>query len=401
MVGGLLYKITKMIKVLIVYSRDIESNDSGGSNTTIMLANYLAAKSDVECYTLFSIESGASDDIHQIKRCGEFKEQLAEQVQKLGINVVLVPEAIELGLEVKSALKENSNCKIVSALHNMPGYERKRLHILFLESLIFNTSIVKRLRAAICLALFPIVYYLYTRKLAKRFKAVYEASDKLVLLSDKFFDDFVKIYKIKDRGEKLAAIGNGLTFEGYASKEDIDTKRDQIVVVSRFDERQKQLSLVLKIWKSLHLKYPTWDLVIVGFGRSEKYYRHLVKRYKLTNIHFTGKAAPLQYYKESKIFLMTSAYEGWGMTITESQQMGTVPVVMNTFKSVVDLIDNDENGYIVDSVKQSVERVELLINDQTLYNEMATRAVESSKRFTRETIYEKYYNLIFDITNSN
>lgn len=44
---------------------------------------------------------------------------------------------------------------------------------------------------------------------------------------------------------------------------------------------------------------------------------------------------------------MTSAYEGWGMTLVEAQQNGVVPVAMDTYSSLHDIITNGENGIIV------------------------------------------------------
>lgn len=42
---------------------------------------------------------------------------------------------------------------------------------------------------------------------------------------------------------------------------------------------------------------------------------------------------------------MTSDFEGWGMTITEAQQCGTVPIVLNTFASLKELVTDGKNGF--------------------------------------------------------
>jgi glycosyltransferase involved in cell wall biosynthesis len=44
---------------------------------------------------------------------------------------------------------------------------------------------------------------------------------------------------------------------------------------------------------------------------------------------------------------MTSAYEGWGLTLTEAQQMGVVPIAFDSFGAVYDIIENEYNGLII------------------------------------------------------
>ena len=79
-----------------------------------------------------------------------------------------------------------------------------------------------------------------------------------------------------------------------------------------------------------------------------------------------GKQSPQSYYLNSSIFLMTSDYEGWGMTITEAQQFGCIPIVLNTFASLQDLIANGENGFIVDSVDEMKQRILELASEDRL-----------------------------------
>ena len=45
--------------------------------------------------------------------------------------------------------------------------------------------------------------------------------------------------------------------------------------------------------------------------------------------------------------MMTSAYEGWPMTLMEAMQNGCVPIVFDSFKAVYDIVDSDINGVIV------------------------------------------------------
>lgn len=385
------------MKILTVFSRDIGINDSGGSRTTIQLLNYLVDKG-CECYTTFKILEGGSSQIQFIGDNEITINYLNHIINDNKIDIFLVPEGyIYTKMAYLSCV--STKCKVVSALHNKPGYEKQRLSVLLWESIRFNTSLLKKIRAMFFLFCYPLFRYLYIQKERIRFRDAYNYSDKMVLLSDTFFDEFRINYATSDL-TKLVAIGNALSFDEYAIKSDIKNKKKQILVVARFDERQKRISYILKMWSRIQFLYPEWTLELVGDGRSRNYYAKLSGELGLERVTFHGMQSPLNYYKDASVFVMTSAYEGWGMTITEAQQMGCVPIVMNTFSSLVELIDNDYNGVIVnDDLDDFIIQLKELINNKIKRENLAINAITSSKRFVKEIVCEKYFQLFKRMVN--
>lgn len=380
-----------MKKILFVYSRDIDINDSGGSRTTIELMNTLACSGRFVVYSFFRILDGASDKITQCPYKDSFEKELFDLVCRERIEIVMVPEAVVMCTKVKQTLK-HTNVKIVTALHNMPGYEAMNINVMLWFSLLKNNSFIKRFRALCLLSIFPIFKFAYVSRLRKQFRMAYESSDKLVLLSEYFFDDFCKIYKVNN-SSKLVAIGNALSFDYFATEEDIINKKKQILVVSRLSEESKRISRILKMWKEIQNKLPDWELIIVGFGRAESYYKEWSKKHNLQRVSFEGKHPPLQYYKEASIFLMTSDFEGWGMTITEAQQCGTVPIVLNTFASLKELVTDGKNGFSPNDMEEFQNDVLKVACDEHLRKNIALTCIDTSRRFVRELIHEKYINL--------
>lgn len=385
------------MRILTIFSRNIGINDSGGSRTTIQLLNYLVDKG-CECYTTFKILEGGSSQIKLIYNNEITVNSLNQIVRDNEIDILLVPEGYYYA-KIAHLSCLLTKCKVVSALHNKPGYEKQRLYVLLLESIQLNSSLLKRIRAAFFLFCYPFFYYFYTRKEKMKFRDAYNYSDKMVLLSQSFFDEFMYNYKIVD-STKFEAIGNALSFEEYATYDDIRNKKKQILVVARCDERQKRITYVLKLWSVIQNLYPEWTLEIVGDGRSKDLYVKLCCKLSLSRVTFHGRQDPLKYYKDASIFVMTSAYEGWGMTITEAQQMGCVPIVMNTFSSLRELIDNDYNGIIVnDDLDDLTTKLKELINNKCNRERIAINAVNSSKRFAKEIVCEKYFDLFCNILN--
>lgn len=379
-------------KVLFLYSRDIEINDAGGSRTTIMLIKYLIANG-FECHCLFKIINGPMDSVVYYKQEQNLYQQIRQIIQSNDIHVIIIPEGIIYADNVKKCI-EGLDCKIISALHTKPGYERCRLYVQLIESLLFNKSVLKRLRALLMLTVYPLFYFLYINKVAKSFRKLYYSSDFLVLLSKRFIPDFIRLYKVPN--DKIVAIGNPASFGIYASNDDVLTKSKTVLIVARFDERSKRLLLALKIWKKVSLLYPDWNLDIVGFGRALPVYESYIKRFNIRGVSFLGKQAPLEYYRKASIFMMTSAFEGWGMTIVEAMQLGCVPIVMNSFGSLCDIVDSGKNGIIVDNndVDGFVKALRDLIENRTKREIMADNAIEKSKKWTKENTCGKYQKLI-------
>jgi glycosyltransferase involved in cell wall biosynthesis len=96
---------------------------------------------------------------------------------------------------------------------------------------------------------------------------------------------------------------------------------------------------------------------------------------------------------------MTSAYEGWGLTLTEAQQMGCVPIVFDSFSAVHDIIKSGENGLLIpnndlDSYVSAL--VGLMLNEQ-LRKEMERQALRTSKAFALQEVIKEWGNLLSEL----
>ena len=384
-------------KIFFLYSRDIERNDSGGSRTLIMQIEYLASHG-FECHCLFNIIDGPKENVVYYQKENDYIKQARRIIVENNIHIAMIPEAFYYAESLSKTFK-GTNCKIVSALHSKPGYDRCRLYILLLESMCYNESIVKRLRAAVLLLIYPVFYLLYCLQDYKRFHNAYVNVDYLVLLAKSFIPEYSRIYNVPQ--EKLRAVGNAISFDQFATDQDIENKNKTILIVARFEERSKRILMSLKIWEQIQDRYPDWNLEIVGFGRSKPLYVDYIKKHELKRVTLAGKQAPLEYYKRASIFMMTSAYEGWGMTIVEAMQMGCVPVVMDSFSALYEIVDKGVNGYIVENsnLKQFADKLSSLIENSDLRKNLAIAAVQKSHAWEPDKVYSKYadiYNSILE-----
>ena len=168
--------------------------------------------------------------------------------------------------------------------------------------------------------------------------------------------------------------------------------------MARFDEPSKRLSLALRIWERVKQDpvAKDWVLRIVGEGNSRELYERIIHNEQIPDVFLEGRQDPIPYYKEASIFMMTSRSESWGLTLTEAQQMGVVPIAFDTYASLREIITNDENGVVIEEgdIDSYVNRMKILMSDKKLCQRMAKQAIESSQRFSQERIAEMWWELL-------
>jgi len=121
-------------------------------------------------------------------------------------------------------------------------------------------------------------------------------------------------------------------------------------------DSHKNISSALRIWSNLrNYGYNDWCLKIVGDGPDLEQFENYAKENNLDNVFFEGsKSNVLLYYQEAKVFIMTSKFEGFGMTLTEAQQNGCVPIVFDNFDTLHDIVINNYNGFIIESNNENL-----------------------------------------------
>lgn len=282
--------------------------------------------------------------------------------------------------------------KIISCLH----FDSKQTSTLYY----FKSKRHKTLKDYIGIARAWLFYKHYDRiqanKAGRAYRWIYNNSDWYVTLSDSHNPYFKKVTKLDDYS-KLITINNPLTFEDISNTDILASKKKVVLICARMNEYQKRISLALKAWQKLK-KYKCsdgWILKIVGTGPDLSEYKRIVTDFRIPDVSFEGQKDPEPYYQEASVFMMTSGYEGWGLTLTESLQRGVVPVVMNTSPVFHDIIDNGYNGILTkDSIFDFVTHIRVLMWDSQLLHEMQLNALKSASRFTLESTMQKWREII-------
>jgi len=138
-------------------------------------------------------------------------------------------------------------------------------------------------------------------------------------------------YKLKATPKVLPIFIDAEMIENIPPTFDLKLKYPQfqkiILVASRL-EKEKDIDTALVAFKEVSRHNPNTGLVIVGDGSEREALELKAKSYKLSaNVIFEGWQNDLNsYYKGADVFLNTSFYEGYGMTLIEAS-LNKKPIV--------------------------------------------------------------------------
>ena len=127
-----------------------------------------------------------------------------------------------------------------------------------------------------------------------------------------------------------------------------DTKTDFIINVGRFRKQKNQILLIRAFHKFLK-KNKNFKLVLVGDGILKKKIENEISNLNLNkNVILKGWVNnPLKYIRKSKLFVLTSLYEGLGNVLIDAVNHD-VPCISTSCKSgLQEILLDGKGGYIL------------------------------------------------------
>ncbi len=112
--------------------------------------------------------------------------------------------------------------------------------------------------------------------------------------------------------------------------------------------KEKRFDTALFALKKIIKQYPHAGLVIAGDGPQKSYIEALAKRLKIDkHVALIGWQNDLvSYYKTCDTFLLTSEYEGYGMTLIEAGAAGAMIVTTKAGVAQTSLFDDERNAHV-------------------------------------------------------
>lgn len=223
-------------------------------------------------------------------------------------------------------------------------------------------------------------------------KTMIYLSDNIIVVSRKTKND---LRKIKNT-ENAVIIPNGIDFEEINNIEPGNEKSD-IIFAGRLI-KEKNIDLLIKAISIIIKEKPKIKCLIIGDGPEKDKLINLAKKLKIQdNVIFKGfldnHKDLFRYMKSSKVFVLPSRREGFGMVVIEANACG-LPVVVVDYKmnAATDLITDNVNGFI--SGPSYEEIAHKIIKSLDEHEKIKDKCIEKSKEYDWNKIVdslEKYY----------
>lgn len=204
----------------------------------------------------------------------------------------------------------------------------------------------------------------------------------------------------KKCGAKCEVLHNPICLD---SEEAYSPKYYDLAFVGRLNKDVKGLDFLVEIIREL--KYHDMEdirCVVVGDGSSKVFLEECIKKYSLAdNMELVGfQKNTAKYYRESRLLLSTSRWEGFGMTIVEAMHYG-LPCVAFDNDGPAEIIINGENGVLIPryNVREFAEQVKQCLQNDEKYSVLSQNAKKRALDFSIDVISDRFLYLIKDVCN--
>ena len=323
----------------------------------------------------------------------EVQEQLRQYVVQYKISHVINQICDESSNRIVRLLPDFIRDKVIYTYHIIPfsclSITRKRIW----NSPVYNfRQLIFKNASLIC----PSIYKNFFSRIEKKnILDGMKLATKFCLISHKFVPDILRV--IPDISlDKMVAINNPNTYPAQVDLPDFQVREKSVLWVGRVENTQKNLVGFINMWSLFSQNHPDWNTYIVGDGDDFEYFKAYVSKKNIRNLHFEGAQQDVMpYYKKCRFIAVTSFGESWGMILTEAMTCGCIPIVMNTFATLTDIVDDRINGLISDfDDKQMANLLATAAADVELCKSLSKNAVEKAEKFDVKVIADSWISLL-------
>lgn len=183
-----------------------------------------------------------------------------------------------------------------------------------------------------------------------------------------------------------------------------DKKTHQFIHISSFDERQKNVTKIIKAFKRVVEYNPDIELLLVGPLENANHLQSIINQLSLQkNVHLIGKLynqALAEKLSESAALILFSNYENQPVVVLESLCCGT-PIITTPVGSLPEIITN-ENGILI-SVNNEIELSKAIIDVYENYKNFNPQKIRESilTILNPETIKQQHLHLYNQVINQH
>ena len=225
-------------------------------------------------------------------------------------------------------------------------------------------------------------------------KTAYSKFEKIVCVSKQAEDSFNEVIGLND---KTVTVYNMLPADRILnlSNEPLDMEKRAFTILSVGHlTEQKGFDRLLAAVKRLNDNGFDFDLWLVGYGEDEEKLKTYAEENSLKNVKFLGyQKNPYKYMKAADLYVCSSRYEGFNLTVAEALIIGT-PVLSTDCTGPREILDNGKYGMLVDNSTEGLYNgVYGILKNNALLAELKGKAVMRKPFFDKDMILKTIIDL--------
>ncbi len=164
---------------------------------------------------------------------------------------------------------------------------------------------------------------------------------------------------------------------------------------------QKNYDAMLELWSRVAKDFPDWRLDIYGKGPLHEHLTSLIKELGLEGgVSLNPPTGNFrQELESSSIYLMTSIYEGFPMSLIEAADAGVPAIAFSCPAGPAEAIIDGETGYVIPegNISLMAERLRTLMSSPELRAEMGRNAEKRCADFDIKEIMGQWTDLFREV----
>lgn len=232
----------------------------------------------------------------------------------------------------------------------------------------------------------------FDRALLRDYAHRFGRIDRLVVLTPQLREELAAHIAPHNTHTRCVTVPNFYTVAAEPAQ-----KAHRVVAVGRL-HREKGFDRLLDIWAAT--RRGDWTLTLVGGGDEQAALQAQAAALGVADtVTFTGMlpyADTLAHIRQAGILAMTSRTESFGLVLLEGMVCRTPPVAFDVRTGPAAIIRDGEDGFLVPDGDTAAfaRRLEQLMEDDTLRQQMGERAAEHVQRFSRERVAAQWDALL-------
>lgn len=177
-----------------------------------------------------------------------------------------------------------------------------------------------------------------------------------------------------------------------------DLKSKQVIFVGRMSA-QKDFASMIEIWQQVNQRHPDWVLHAYGEGELKDGYERMLSEKNINMVLHAPTPDIFEKYMESSVFVLSSRFEPFGLVLPEAMSCGLPVVAFNCPYGPADIITHGVNGFLIENrdIRSFADKICLLIENESLRQEMGANASKSVAKFRAEEIMPQWDRLFKSI----